>query len=117
MSIDVYSYIINHSNTANRQVITFLLNKTEEGREFLKTVLSCQMESEIEHAYSEITRMPIINMQTGQIGDREQYRMNKVSIATEDLIDDSVSYFGINLTCMVPFNPYLFEIVRKYEGV
>lgn len=117
ISQTIYSYLITHSNTANRQVIYFLLNKTENGRRFLIDVLSTQLESDLEFATNDIGKIALVNSQTGQVGDRDVYRQNLISIATENIIDDSVGYFGVNLCCMMPFDYYWFDLVRRYEGV
>ena len=114
-SLRVYNYIVNHSNSANRPVIDFLLNKTENGRKFLKEVLTSQMEADMEYGYNDLMVRPVINAQTGQEGNRDNFRLNSISLETEELINDSVGYFGFNLCVLMPFNWYLFDLARKYE--
>lgn len=113
----VYKYIITHSHTANRQVIDFLLNHTENGRLFLIEVLTAQIEADMQSAMNDIVRLPNVNVANGQVLDREAFRDNRISIETEDVIDDSVNYFGVNICCLMPYHPFYFNLVRQYEGV
>lgn len=114
-STRVYNYIVSHSNTVNRSVIDFLLNKTEQGQRFLIEVLTAQLEADMEYGYNEIAIIPTINTATGQVGDRDQYRLNTISIECEQIIDDSAKYFGFNICIMYPFSWSLFELARQYE--
>ena len=115
-SLRVYNFIASHSNTANRQVVSFLLNKTENGRKFLKEVLTCQMEAEMEYAYNDLVVRPVINAVDGKEGDRDTFRLNAISIETEMLIEDSPNYFGFNICYMGAYPWSLFNMVRQYEG-
>ena len=115
-STRVYQWIIAHSNTANRQVIDFLLNHTEEGRKFLVEVLTAQMESELDWATNDLLVRPVVNVSNGYEGNRDLFMRNGISIECEQLIDDSVHYFGINLTYMQPLPWFYFNLVRQYEG-
>lgn len=113
-SLRVYNYIVLHSNAVNRQAVILLLNRTEEGRKYLIEVLTSQMEADLEYAYNDLMVRPLINATNGQSGDRDQYRQNAISLETEMLIEDSVGYFGINLTYMGMFPPYLLNLAREY---
>lgn len=115
-SVRVYQWIVAHSCTVNRAVIDFLLNKTEQGRQFLIQCLTAQMEADLDWGYNDLTVRPVINAQTGQEGDRDNYRKNAISLECESIIDDSVQYFGINLLYMSPFPWSLFALARKYEN-
>ena len=114
-SLRVYNYIVNHSNSANRQVLDFLLNKTENGKEFLKEVLTSQIEADMEYGYNDLMVRPALNASTNSMLDRDAIRLNAISLETEEIINDSVGYFGFNLCVLVPFNWYLFDLARKYE--
>lgn len=112
-SLRVYSYIVAHSNTVNRPVVDFLLNKTENGRKFLIEVLTSQMEADMSYAYNDLVVRPLINAANGQEGNRDVYKLNAVSVETEMIIRDSNHYFGVNLTYMGEFPWYLFDLARK----
>lgn len=114
-SIRIYQYIVSHSSSVNRPVIDFLLNKTENGRKFLIECLTSQMEADMDYGYNDLIVRPVINAQTGQEGNRDNYRLNSISLETESLIEDSVNYFGFNLLYMGDFPYDLFDLARKYE--
>ena len=104
-----YNYLINHSNTANRQVINFMINKTEEGRKFIHDLLVAQMESD------SIGRMPTVNVQSGQVMDRYTIRENQLCLNAENVIDDSNNYFGFNICYMLPYPSGIFLYVYNNE--
>ena len=114
-SIRVYQYIVAHSHTVNRQVIDFLLNKTENGQRFLIQALTAQMEADMDYGYNDLFVRPVINAQTGQEGDRDNFRKNAISLECESVIDDSASFFGFNILYMSAFPWQLFALARKYE--
>lgn len=111
----VYSYFASHCASVNRGVVRLVLNRTEAGRNFLIRVLEAQMLSDMEYGSNDIVRVPIINTATGQVGDRDQYRLNSVSIETQQIIEDSINYVGFNLTYMGMFPPALLNLARNYE--
>ena len=110
-----YNYLINHSNTANRQVINFMINKTEEGRKFIHELLVAQMESDLEFATNSIGRMPTVNVQSGQVMDRYAIRENQLCLNAENVVDDSVNYFGFNICYMSPYPSGIFLYVYNNE--
>ena len=111
----VYSYLHTHCYSANRSVVNLLLNRTEAGRQFLLDVLTSQFLADAEYGYNDIVRRPALNSATNNILDRDQIRANSISLETQMKIEDSISYFGINLTYMGMFPPYLLNLARKYE--
>lgn len=114
-SLRVYNYIVNHSNSANRPVIDFLLNKTDNGRKFLKEALTSQMEADMSYGYNDLMVRPALNPATNSLLDRDSIRLNSISLECEEIINDSVGYFGFNLCVLFPFDWYLFDLARKYE--
>ena len=115
LSSSIYHYIFSRTHTANRHIVEFLLNHTENGRKFLKEVFECQLESELQYTYGDITKVPVINVQTGQEGNRENYSQNAISIATQQIIEDSVAFFGgINLLLQVQYPSTLFIQMYNY---
>ena len=109
----VYNYIYTHGHHANKEVVTFLLNNTKEGREFLFDVLSMQMEADAENGFNDLTLNPTINVINGQkVGDRYDYRQNLVTVDVEDKIDASSSYFGVSIVAQVPYPFPYFQLAR-----
>jgi len=114
-SLRVYNYIVNHSASANRPVIDFLLNKTDNGRKFLKEALTAQIEADMEYGYNDLMVRPALNSAANSILNRDEIRLNAISLETEEIINDSVGYFGFNLCILFPFDWSLFDLARKYE--
>lgn len=115
LASSIYHYIFSRTHTANRHIVEFLLNNTENGRKFLKEVFECQLESELQYTYGDITKVPVINVQTGQEGNRENYSQNAISIATQQIIEDSAAFFGgINLLLQVQYPSTLFIQMYNY---
>lgn len=111
----VYSYFSSHCATVNRGAVRLILNRTEEGRKFLIEILKAQMLADMEYGYNDLVRRPVVNASSGQMGDRDEYRRNAISIEAELIIEDSVNYVGINLTYMGMFPCDLLNLARRYE--
>ena len=108
----VYRYIDNMVNQYNRPVVIALLTKTEEGRKFIFDLLETQFESDVESGYNDLTNTSAINLANGQIIPREEIRRNTVSVATEQVWDNSQKYFGINIGYQGQFPPYYYLFLR-----
>lgn len=112
----VYNFIYNRGHHINKNVVTFLLNRTKQGREFLFDVLSMQMEADAENGFNDLTLNPTINVMNGQkVGDRYEFRQNLVTVDVEDKIDSSASYFGVSIVCQVPYPFTYFQLAKAYE--
>ena len=105
----VYDYILTVGNTHNREIIMRLLNETENGRLFLLDCLTTQMDADLTSGFNDITKQSPINMNNGQIIDRNALRQNRVSVETEDIVDRNIGYFGINLVYNQPFDRLLLH--------
>lgn len=115
-SVRIYNWIIRNSASVNRQVIDFLLNKTENGQRFLIEVLAAQMEADMEYGYNDLVVRPVINAQNNNNGNRDEIILNAISMEAELLIADcSLKYFGFNICYMDALPWYLFDLARKYE--
>jgi len=110
----IYQYLVNHSCTANRQVINFMINRTEQGRKFIHDVLIAQIESDLEFGTNSLGKIPTVNIQSGQVADRYAVRENMVCLNAESVIDDSVNYFGFNICYMQPYPSGIFMFVYGY---
>lgn len=92
----VYYYINLHVASYNRQVVNFLLHKTEQGREFLKEILSAQIYADLQSGYNDLMFNPAVSF-TGQDKDRTEIRKNALCVAAEDIFNSSSAYFGIQI--------------------
>lgn len=107
----VYNYILGRCYTGNRTLVNYLLNNTENGRRFLKEVLSLQVEADFTTGINSLGKMPAINMSTGHVIDRNMIKENQLCVAAADEIAQSQNYFcGINLMlqCPYPYSVYNF---------
>lgn len=106
----IYNYIYSRSNKRNREVIDFVLSRTEEGRKVVLELLSTQLEADLESAYNDLNDQPLINLKSGQIVDRNAVRQNRISPATEDVLEASIGILGINLlyAAQYPISVYLW---------
>lgn len=103
----IYNYIKYHSYSGNSYFIDVLLNKTQEGREFIKEVLLEQMEADNETGYNDLSSQPAINISNGQEISRESLQANQISVDTEQLIERNADWFGFNICIMTRFPPAL----------
>lgn len=110
----VYSYILIHTATFNRQVVNFLLTKTEEGRKFLLDILREQQYADIQTGYNDLKYTPAISFGNGQDKDRNEIRKNGLCIAAEEIFQSSAEYFGFNIGYLGQFPPFIYQFVRDY---
>lgn len=110
----VYNYIALHVATVNKPVVSFLLNRTQEGRDFLLEVLSAQMYADIQTGYNDLLFQPTINFQ-GQDKDRTQVRLNALCVAAEQAFEESDNYFGVRISYQGQFPTPYFVFVRNYQ--
>lgn len=108
----VYDFIFSRVNTNNTQVVQSLLSNTQEGREFIRKMLTYQMQADVESAFNDVRNIPAINTSNGQVIAREEIARNQVTVAVEQMLRDSARYFGINLAYQGTFPPYLFAVRR-----
>lgn len=107
-----YNYINAHTATWNRQVVDFLLNKTEEGRAFILALLSAQQYADLQTGYNDTIYMPALNF-NGQDKDRNEIRKNALCVAAEDIFQNSDVYFGIHINYQGQFPPYFYLFIRS----
>lgn len=109
---NVYSFIFSRVATVNKPVVDFLLRKTEEGRKFMLDILSAQMEADVESGYNDLTLYSPVNMMNGRVTPREEIQRNQVSVATEQIFNNSDDYLGIRINYLAPYPAWLFNFVR-----
>lgn len=109
----VYNYIAMRVATVNKPVVNFLLNKTQEGRDFLLELLSAQQYADIQTGYNDLLFQPAINF-NGQDKDRNQIKQNSLCVAAEQILEESVNYFGVRITYQGQFPWPFFTLIRNY---
>lgn len=110
----IYNYLFSRSYSGNKQVVQFLLDRTEEGRKFLFEILMAQMLADNETAYNDLTKLPSINMSTGQAFDRNVIYSNRVCLDAETIADNNDVYFGVNILVQIRFPFDMFRMVQLY---
>lgn len=104
----VYRFIDSRVNQYNRPLVVAILTRTTEGRKFILDLLTAQFESDVESGYNDITNTSAINVADGRILPREEIKRNEVSVATENVWDNSSAYFGVNLGYQGTFPAYYY---------
>lgn len=109
----IYRFITNRMNSFNRLLGLALINKTEQGRNFIFEMLRTQFESDADIGYNDLANSTAINLSNGQVLPREEIDRNTVSVATEQVWDSNQVYFGINLGYQAQFPPYYQLMLRN----
>lgn len=101
----IYDFIFSRVCTANNRVVRKIINETREGREFVRKLLSYQMEADTQTAYNDLTQQPAVNVANGQVIPREELLRNQVTVDVEQLLNNNARYLGINIWYSAPFPP------------
>lgn len=109
----IYNFIYARGNSANKEIVDFVLNNSLNGRRFLLNVLHEQMEADLETAYNDLSSIPAINTATGQVIDRNQLVLNQISVDAEQIIQDSKGYFGFPIIYQGQLPYYYFIFFRN----
>lgn len=108
----IYNFIRYRAYSGNFTYIKILLNRTVEGREFLKNVLLEQLEADNETGFNDLSSQPAIDMASGRELSRDSLYENQISVDTEQLIEANSEYFGFNIMVRYSFPP----MVKVYLG-
>ncbi len=108
----IYRFIKYRTCSYNRRIVDKVINYTQEGRNFIKEMLSTQMESDVETAYNDLSKIPAINVANGQVIDRNLLHANEVSVPTEEIWDSSDDWFGFRLGYQAPYPPIYFVMFK-----
>lgn len=108
----IYNFIKYRTHSANTPYIDILLNRTEEGRRFLKDVLLEQLEADNETAFNDLSSQPAIDIASGREISRDSLQENQISVDTEQIIDRSAEYFGFNIVLQCPYPPLVQQYLR-----
>lgn len=110
----IYNYLYSRGYSFNNPIITFFLNKTENGRRFLVDVLSSQMEADLLTSFNDLGITPAVTS-NAQMLDRNQMRANLVCVDVEEMVDNNNEYFGFNLFISSQLPATLFTFVREND--
>lgn len=109
----IYNVIYARSNSANKSVVEFMLHRTLQGRVFIHDLLFEQIEADLQSGYNDLSNMPAINYAKGNIIPREEQIRNQISVDTEQILDRSQQYFGINILYSSTYPFYVYNFVEK----
>ena len=104
----IYRFITNRTYSRNRPVVKNVINKTQEGRDFILELLTTQMDADVQTGFNDLSEVPAVNVSNGQIIDRNELYRNQVSVDTEQIFDDSDAYFGFRIGYQAAFPPIYF---------
>ena len=109
----IYNFIYARANSHNKEIIDFVLNNSENGRNFLIAVLTEQIEADLETGFNDLSSIPAVNTATGQVIDRNQLVLNQISVDAEQIVQSSANYFGFSIIYTAPLPYYYFLFFRK----
>lgn len=104
----IYRFIYYHVASFNKRVVDVVLNGTQEGRDFLKEILSVQMEADIETGFNDLSSTPAINLGNGKDIDRNELYRNQICVDAEQVFDTSDRWFGFRIGYQAPFPAIYF---------
>ena len=110
----VYNFIRYRGYSMNWKISEFLINRTQEGREFILAALTEQMEADNESAYNDLSSMPAVNA-NGNAFDRELLYANQISVDTEQLIENSATYLGVCVVSRTLYPYPLYDLWRMNQ--
>lgn len=110
---NVYDFIFSRVNTNNMKTVQFILNNTEEGRNFILKLLSYQMEANLESGFNSTGKIPLVNAANGQIISREEVARNQVTVEVERLLLNSNLYLGVNIFYQGTFPAYYINLYKE----
>lgn len=108
----IYRFIRNRTYSRNRPIVDKVLKNTQEGRNFIKEMLTTQIEADAETGFNDLSSTPAINVANGQVLDRHELERNQVSVDTEQVFDDSDAYFGFRIGYQAAFPPIYFMLLK-----
>lgn len=99
----ILNYIYSHSYSGNRKTINALILKTEEYRTWLYDALISQMESDLASGYNDNDLYV-----SKSLNEREMQYINQVSVSTENILESSKGYGGINILSSSVFPAFVY---------
>lgn len=108
----IYRFIRNRTYSRNRPIVENVINLTEEGRNFIKEMLSVQIEADAQTGFNDLSETPAVNLSNGQVLDRNELYKNQICVDAEQVFDDSDSYFGFRIGYQAAFPPIYFTFFK-----
>ena len=99
----VLGYINAHTNSGNIRLVNSLILKTEEYRKWFFDALDNQMEADLASGYND---NDLYVARNGE--ERAMQSVNEVSVATQQVLESSRAYGGINLLSMSLLSAWCF---------
>lgn len=99
----ILNYIFANSNSANRKTIIALINKTEEYRTWFYDCLISQMEADMASGFND-NDLYIAKTKA----EREIQYLNQISVSTENVLNSSKGYGGVNILSMALFPRFIY---------
>ena len=105
----VYNYIFSHAYSGNRKIITAMINHTAEYRNFIFDALFSQMEADMASGFNDQ------DLYVKDTHDQRQLQHeNQVSVGTQNILESSAGYGGINLLYAGVFNYLVYLEFMEY---
>lgn len=105
----VYEFIFNRAYSGNRRIITAIIDHTEEYRNYIFSALFSQMEADAVSGYNDQ------DLFTPKSKDERSLQMlNQVSVSTEQILESSSGFGGINLLYAGAFNYLVYLDFMEY---
>jgi len=108
-SLKVYNYIFSHAYSGNRKVIQAIINHTNEYRKYVFDALYSQMMADLASGYNDQALFTPQNKD-----ERDMQFLNEVSVSTENILENSKGYGGINLLYAGVFYPNVYLEFMNY---
>ena len=105
----VYNYIFSRAYSGNRKIILAIINHTEEYRQLIFDALYSQIEADLASGYND---QDLYVKDTHE--QRSMQQENQVSVATQNILENSGGYGGVNLLFAGLFNYLVYLDFMEY---
>ncbi len=114
----VYRVITARLNQSNAPLAMWLLNNTEEGRAFMRDILSEQMEADLATGYNDLGAQNPINFAGGRntVIDRYEIEKNLLCVNADMMIQGVTNYFPFNLFVQYPYPWNIRQAIYGIKG-
>lgn len=106
----ILNYIYSHSYSGNRKIINALILKTEEYRTWFYDCLISQIEADLSSGYND-NDLYVSKSES----ERNLQFLNQVSALTENILDSSKGYGGINILSASVFPPFVYLTYGDFD--
>lgn len=106
----ILNYIYSHSYSGNRKIINALILKTEEYRTWFYDCLMSQIEADLSSGYND-NDLYVSKSES----ERNLQFLNQVSVSTENILDSSKGYGGLNILSASVFPPFVYLTYGDFD--